>query len=191
MNIGLYFGSFNPIHVGHLIIANTMVEATDLEEVWFVVSPQNPFKVRKSLLHEFDRLDMVRLAIGDNYHLRASDIEFHLPKPSYTIDTLAHLYDKFPQHHFSLIMGEDNLEHFHKWKNAEQILKYHRLLVYPRPGVGEVGELKEHPQVTYVEAPLMEISATYIRNQVKEGRSLQYLVPDAVAERIRGSKFYL
>ena len=191
MNVGLYFGSFNPIHVGHLIIANTMVEATDLQEVWFVVSPQNPFKPRKSLLHEFDRLDMVRLAIGDNYHLRASDIEFNLPKPSYTVDTLAHLYDKFPQHQFSLIMGEDNLKHFHKWKNAEAILAHHRLLVYPRPGVGEIGEMKDHPKVSYVQAPLMEISATYIREQVKSGRSLQYLVPDAVLDRIVGSKFYL
>jgi len=190
MKVGLYFGSFNPIHIGHLIIANTIVEATDLTEVWFVVSPQNPFKPRKSLLHEFDRLDMVRLAIGDNYHLRASDIEFGLPKPSYTVDTLAHLYDKYPQHQFSLIMGEDNLLYFHKWKNADRILEHHDLIVYPRPGIGEVGEMKSHPRVKYVEAPLLDISATYIRDQVKAGRSVQYLLPDAIVERIRGSKFY-
>lgn len=190
MNIGLYFGSFNPIHVGHLIIANTMVEATDLQEVWFVVSPQNPFKPRKSLLHEFDRLTMVELAIGDQYHLRASDIEFSLPKPSYTIDTLAYLYEKYPQHEFSLIMGEDNLKHFHKWKNAEQILANHNVLVYPRPGIVEVGEMKNHPKVTYVAAPLLDISATYIRDLVKAERSLRYLVPDAVADRIHGQGYY-
>ncbi|HAA13588.1 MAG TPA: nicotinic acid mononucleotide adenylyltransferase [Cytophagales bacterium] len=190
MKVGLYFGSFNPIHIGHLIIANTIVEATKLTEVWFVVSPQNPFKPRKSLLHEFDRLDLVRLAIGDNYHLRASDIEFSLPKPSYTVDTLAHLYDKYPQHQFSLIMGEDNLVHFHKWKNSGQILEHHDLIVYPRPGIGEVGEMKNHPRVQYVKAPLLEISATYIRDQIKNGHSVQYLLPDAVVDRIRGSKFY-
>ncbi len=121
MKIGLFFGSFNPIHIGHLIIANTMAENTDLEEVWFVVSPQNPFKKQKSLLHEFDRLEMVERAIQDNFKLKASDIEFHLPRPSYTIDTLTVLQEKYPEHQFGLIMGGDNLSHFHKWKNYEQI----------------------------------------------------------------------
>lgn len=190
MKVGLYFGSYNPIHVGHLIIANTIVEFSDLDEVWFVVSPQNPFKPRKSLLHEFDRLAMVELAIGDNYRLRASDIEFNLPKPSYTIDTLVYLNEKHPTYDFSLIMGEDNLKHFHKWKNADQILERCQLVVYPRPGVGEIGEMKDHPRVTYIQAPLLDISATYIRECAKEGKSLQYLVPDAVADRIRGEKFY-
>ena len=132
MIIGLFFGSFNPIHVGHMIIANVMVETTDIDRVWFVVSPQNPFKQRKTLLPEFDRLDMVREAIHDNYNLEVTDVEFHMPKPSYTVDTLAYLMDKHPEHEFRLIIGEDNLTHFHKWKNHEAILQ-HGLYVYPRP----------------------------------------------------------
>src|SRR5690606_4046198 len=137
MNIGLFFGSFNPIHIGHLIIANTVAELKGIDQVWFVVSPLNPFKSSKSLLHEFDRLDMVELAIEDNFDMRASNVEFDMPKPSYTVDTLTYLAEKYPQHHFRLIIGEDNLEKFHKWKNYKKIIELFGLEVYPRPGMNK------------------------------------------------------
>ncbi len=190
MKVGLFFGSFNPIHVGHLIIANTMVETTDLDEVWFVVSPRNPFKSSKSLLHEFDRMDMVNAAIYDNFSLKSTDIEFHMPRPSYTVDTLAYLSDKHPNKEFVLIIGEDNLSHFPKWKNAEVILKNHKLYVYPRPNV-QPSDLTEHPNLRVIEAPLIDISATFIRKCVKKGHSIKYLVHDSVEEMIRTKKFYL
>lgn len=190
MIIGLFFGSFNPIHIGHLIIANTILESASLGEVWFVVSPQNPFKPSASLLHEFDRFEMVRLAIDDNFKFKASDIEFHLPRPSYTIDTLTYLQEKFPQHKFVLIIGEDNLHQFTRWKNYDKILEYFSLLVYQRPGIEE-SELKNHPKVTMVEAPLLDISASFIRNAIKNGRSIQYLVHPSVEDYIRDKKFYL
>ncbi|MBU1821927.1 MAG: nicotinate-nucleotide adenylyltransferase [Bacteroidetes bacterium] len=190
MKIGLFFGSFNPIHIGHLIIANTMATATDLEQVWFVVSPQNPFKKNKSLLHEFDRLDMVERAIADNARLNATDFEFHLPKPSYTIDTLIRLLEKNPQHEFKLIMGEDNLAQFPNWKNHEKILEYVGLYVYPRPNAAPHG-FGNHPQVAFVPAPLLDISATYIREALRQGRSIRYLVPEVVEEMILRKKFYL
>ncbi|WP_018344144.1 nicotinate (nicotinamide) nucleotide adenylyltransferase [Cytophaga aurantiaca] len=189
MKIGLFFGSFNPIHMGHLIIGNTMVETTDLDEVWFVVSPQNPFKKNQSLLHEFDRMDMVTAAIHDNPKFRASDIEFNLPKPSYTIDTLTHLSDKYPQHTFVLIIGEDNLPQFTNWKNYEQILEHFLLYVYPRPNA-EDSVLKNHPRIKMVNAPLIEISATYIRNLIKQEKSIRYLVSDKVEELILSRKYY-
>lgn len=190
MNIGLFFGSFNPIHIGHLIIANTMATATDLNQVWFVVSPQNPFKKTKSLLHEFDRLDMVERAIADNSRLKATDIEFSMPKPSYTIDTLARLTEKYPQHTFRLIMGEDNLEQFANWKNYDKILEYYGLYVYPRPQAKE-SPFKSHPHVRLVAAPLLDISATYIRDSIRASRSIRYMVPDVVEEMIERKKFYL
>jgi nicotinate-nucleotide adenylyltransferase len=189
MKIGLLFGSFNPIHIGHLIIANTMATSTDLEQVWFVVSPQNPFKKTKSLLHEFDRFDMVEQAINDNSHLRATNIEFSMPKPSYTIDTLVRLGEKYPQHTFRLIMGEDNLELFVNWKNYDKILDYYGVYVYPRPRSVE-SPLKVHPAVKLVEAPLLDISATFIRNCIRTNRSIRYMVPDAVEEMIARKKFY-
>lgn len=189
MKIGLFFGSFNPIHVGHLIIGNIMVESTDLEQVWYVVSPHNPLKSKGSLIHEFDRYDMVQAAINEAYHLRVSDIEFNMPKPSYTVDTLAYLADRHSEHHFSLIIGEDNLRSFPKWKNYETILEHYGLYVYPRPN-GNVSELAEHPNVQFVKAPILDISATYIRNLVKENKSLQFLVPDAVAQLIKARKLY-
>jgi nicotinate-nucleotide adenylyltransferase len=189
MKIGLFFGSFNPIHIGHLIIANTMATSTDLEQVWFVVSPQNPFKKTKSLLHEFDRFDMVEQAINDNSHLRATNIEFSMPKPSYTIDTLVRLGEKYPQHTFRLIMGEDNLELFVNWKNYDKILDYYGVYVYPRPRSVE-SPLKVHPAVKLVEAPLLDISATFIRNCIRTNRSIRYMVPDAVEEMIARKKFY-
>lgn len=190
MKIGLFFGSFNPIHIGHLIIANTMATNTDLEQVWFVVSPQNPFKKTKSLLHEFDRLDMVERAIADNSRLKANNIEFSMLKPSYTIDTLTRLSEKYPQHTFRLIIGEDNLEQFTNWKNYDRILEYYGLYVYPRPRSKE-SELKNHPNVRLVEAPLLDISATFIRDSIRANRSIRYMVPEVVGEMIERKKFYL
>jgi nicotinate-nucleotide adenylyltransferase len=189
MKIGLFFGSFNPIHTGHLIIANVMVETTDLDKVWFIVSPQNPFKPSKGLLHEFDRYDMVRAAIHDNHKFEVSDIEFNLPKPSYTIHTLTHLSEKYPEKEFKVIIGEDNLERFTHWKNHEAILENYGLYVYPRPHA-QPSALKSHPKVQMVEAPLLEISATFIRNIIRKNQSVRYLVPDAVEERIRSKKYY-
>lgn len=190
MKVGLFFGSFNPIHIGHLIIANTMAENTDLDSVWFVVSPQNPFKKSKSLLHEFDRLDMVEMAIENNPKLKAVDVEFNLPRPSYTIDTLIYLQEKYPQHTFHLIIGEDNLEQFVKWKNYEKILQYFGLYVYPRPNAAQ-SEWKEHPNVQMVKAPLLDISATFIRDCIRQNKSVRYLVPDRVEEYILRKKFFL
>ncbi|RIV27795.1 nicotinate-nucleotide adenylyltransferase [Fibrisoma montanum] len=190
MRIGLFFGSFNPIHVGHLIIANVMATTTDLEQVWFVVSPQNPFKKNKSLLHEFDRYDMVERAIADNSRLKATDIEFSMPKPSYTIDTLIRLQEKFPQHQFKLIMGEDNLDQFANWKNYERILEYFGLYVYPRPKA-VASPFREHASVQMVEAPLLDISATYIRECIRQNRSIRYMVPEVVEEMIIRKKFYI
>lgn len=187
--IGLFFGSFNPIHVGHLIIANVMAENTDLGKVWLVVSPQNPLKPSKGLLHEFDRYDMVKAAIADNYKLEVSDIEFNLPKPSYTIHTLAHLTEKYPTKEFKLILGEDNLENFTKWKNYQEILDQFGLYIYPRPGVTNT-ELIRHANVKMVEAPLLDISATYIRHCIKNNKSIRYLVPEAVESMIRSKNFY-
>lgn len=189
MKIGLFFGSFNPIHIGHLIIANTMATSTDLEQVWFVVSPQNPFKKNKSLLHEFDRFDMVEMAIADNPLLKATDAEFHMPKPSFTIDTLVRLQEKFPQHEFKLIVGEDNLSQFSKWKNHEKILEYVGLYVYPRPNSAK-HDFANHPSVKFIPAPLLDISATFIRENIRHNRSIRYLVPDAVEEMIIRKKFY-
>lgn len=188
--IGLFFGSFNPIHTGHLIIANVMAQNTDLDKVWLVVSPQNPFKPSKGLLHEFDRFDMVKAAIADNYKLDASDVEFHLPKPSYTIHTMAYLTEKYPNKEFKVIIGEDNLENFTNWKNHEQILAQFGLYVYPRPHVTN-SDLKRHPQVTIVEAPMIDISATYIRTCIKNNKSIRYLVPEPVENMIRMKNFYL
>ena len=187
--IGLFFGSFNPIHVGHMIIANIMAENTDLNKVWFVVSPQNPFKKSKGLLHEFDRYDMVKAAIADNYKLEVSDVEFHLPKPSYTIDTLALISEKNPQHAFKVLIGEDNLINFEKWKNHDQILNQYGLYVYPRPNVKK-SEIRSHGNVKMVEAPLLDISATYIRQCIKSNKSVRYLVPEQVEQMIRMRNFY-
>lgn len=189
MKVGLFFGSFNPIHTGHLIIANLMVETTDLKKVWFIVSPQNPFKPSKGLLHEFDRYDMVRAAIYENYKLEVSDVEFHMPKPSYTIHTLVTLREKHPDKEFRVIMGEDNLASFTQWKNYERILEDYGLYVYRRPNV-QLSELRGHPNVTFVEAPLLDISATFIRNCIRKNQSVRYLVPDAVEAMIRAKGFY-
>jgi nicotinate-nucleotide adenylyltransferase len=189
MKIGLFFGSFNPIHVGHLIIANYMATQTDLQQIWLVVSPQNPLKPKNSLARDRDRLNMVQLAIDDNKLLRASDIEFKLPKPSFTIDTLTYITEKYPQHEFVLIMGGDNLATLHKWKNYEQILRGYDIYVYKRPAY-ELGDLATHPRVQLFDAPLMEISATYIRKCLTEGKSIQYLVTDPVLKYLMDSRMY-
>jgi nicotinate-nucleotide adenylyltransferase len=187
--IGLFFGSFNPIHIGHLIIANIMAENSDLDKVWFMVSPHNPLKSPKGLLHEFDRYDMVKAAIADNYKLEVSDVEFHLPKPSYTIHTLVHLQEKYPEKEFKVIIGEDNLENFKKWKNYNQILTQFGLYVYPRPN-SIVTELTQHPHVKMIDAPLLDISATYIRACIRNNKSIRYLVPEPVEQLIRLKDYY-
>ena len=189
MKIGLFFGSFNPIHIGHLIIANVMAEHADLARVWLVVSPQNPFKPSKTLLHEFDRYDLAKAAVADHYKIDVSDVEFHLPRPSYTIDTLTHLREKFPGKSFKVIVGEDNLVQFSRWKNHLQILEQHGLYVYPRPGT-PAHEWKNHPAIHYVAAPVLDISATYIRQCIREGKSIRYLVPESVEQMIEQRHFY-
>lgn len=185
MKIGLFFGSFNPIHVGHLIIANHMATHTDLDKVWLVVSPQNPLKPKKTLARDHDRLHLVRLGIGDNPKIEASNVEFSLPKPSYTIDTLTFLKEKYPNHTFALIMGGDNIATLHLWKNYEQILANYDIYVYKRPNY-DLGALATHPRVRICEAPLLDISATYVRECLREGKSIRYLVPDSVFEELRG-----
>ncbi len=187
--IGLFFGSFNPVHTGHMIIAEFMAERSEVDRVWMVVSPQNPHKKKSTLANDYDRLHLVKLAIGDNTKLDASDIEFSLPKPSYTIDTLTYLKEKYPDKEFSLIMGGDNLGTLHKWKNYELILQHHDILVYKRPEY-ELGELQNHPRIKLLEAPLLNISASYIRKQLREGHSIRYLVPDRVHDAIIADKIY-
>ncbi len=190
MKIGLFFGSFNPIHIGHMIVANIMANNTDLEQVWFVVSPQNPFKKSKTLLHEFDRFDMVEKAIADNSKLKVSDIEFSMKKPSYTIDTLVRLSERYPNHEFKLIIGEDNLAQFPNWKNYEKILEYYGLYVYKRPKA-EPHNFLLHPNVKFTEAPLLDISATFIRSQIASGKSIKYMVPEVVEGFISLKKLFL
>jgi nicotinate-nucleotide adenylyltransferase len=190
MKIGLFFGSFNPIHIGHLIIANTIADSGEVSQVWLVVSPHNPFKKSNTLLHEFDRFDMVRLAIADNEKLNVTDIEFHLPKPSYTIDTLTYLHEKYPQYEFKIIIGEDNLKGFEKWKNHHKILEYYEVLVYPRPN-SEKTHFHSHAKVKFVQAPLIDLSATYIREKVRQHQSIKYLVHEDVETLIRVKGFYI
>ncbi|MEM0938679.1 MAG: nicotinate (nicotinamide) nucleotide adenylyltransferase [Bacteroidota bacterium] len=184
MDVGLFFGSFNPIHTGHMIIANLVKETTKVDDVWFVVSPQNPFKKNKNLLHEFDRIDMVRAAISDDFNFSVCDVEFNMPKPSYTIDTLTVLQEKYPKKNFALIIGEDNLASFTKWKNSDQILKYFKLIVYPRKGANP-SRLFDYENVSKIEAPEVDISATLIRKLVAENKSIKYLVPEPVSNLIR------
>ncbi|MEC3881518.1 nicotinate (nicotinamide) nucleotide adenylyltransferase [Parapedobacter sp. 10938] len=189
-HIGLFFGSFNPIHTGHLIIANYMANYTELDEVWLIVTPHNPLKKKGSLINQYDRLEMVNLAIEKAENIRSSTIEFSLPQPSYTIDTLTHLREKYPEKTFVLIMGSDNLVSFHKWKNHEIILRHHRILVYPRPDYPAPAELAEHPAVTITDTPLMAFSSTFIRNAVKTGRNIRYFVPDSVEAFIENKGLY-
>lgn len=189
MITGLYFGSFNPIHIGHLAIANFMVEFSELDQLWFVVSPQNPLKEKKSLLRDYHRLEMVRLAVEDDDRFRASDIEFKLPTPSYTIDTLAYLEEKHPGRQFQLVMGADGLRTFHKWKHANLIVeKYHRL-IYPRPET-DLEAAARLPNATLVKAPMMEISSSFIRQAIKEGKDVRHLVPAKAYQYMREMHFY-
>jgi nicotinate-nucleotide adenylyltransferase len=188
--VGLYFGSFNPIHVGHLIIANAMVEHTEMDEVWFVVSAQNPFKERKTLLPDYHRLAMVRQAIDDNYRLKACDVELHLPVPSYTVVTLASLEERYPDYQFCLIMGSDNLDNFDKWRNYQYILDHYQIYVYPRPN-HPLGRWEECRNITVVkECPQLEISSSYIRKQIAEGKSVQYLLTESVFQYCSEMHFY-
>ena len=187
--IGLFFGSFNPIHNGHLMLANYLAEYGGLDEIWFVVSPQNPFKDKKSLLADRHRLYMVEMAIKDDERFQVCDIEFYMPQPSYTIDTLTRLQERHPNTDFYLICGMDNIESFKKWKNYEAILQYHHMMVYPRKGYSS-NELVEHPSVTVVEAPEIEVSSTFIRNAISEGKDVRYFVPKDVYKYIVDMHFY-
>lgn len=187
--IGLFFGSFNPIHVGHLIIANYMAHHTDLNEVWLMVSPHNPLKKKDSLISMYDRLEMVNLAIENSENIRSSNFEFHLPQPSYTIDTLIHLHERYPEKEFVLIMGSDNLQSFKKWKNYEIILRDYLIYVYPRPGF-DSGEFLNHPSITITATPLMELSSTFIRHSIKAKKSVKYFIPDTVLEFIEKKSLY-
>lgn len=188
--IGLFFGSFNPIHTGHLVIANYMANHTQLDEVWLMVSPHNPLKKKDSLANMYDRLEMVNLALEGAERIRSSDFEFRLRQPSYTIDTLVHLKERFPEKEFVLIMGSDNLKSFRKWKNYEIILRDFQLAVYPRPGFTDT-ELEQHPSVTMTDTPQMEISSTFIRKSVATGKNVKYFLPDAVYSFIEKKGLYL
>lgn len=194
--IGLFFGSFNPIHIGHLILANYILEHSDMQELWFVVSPQNPFKEKKSLLNDHNRLDMVQLAIKNYQKMRASNVEFSLPTPSYTIDTLTYLQEKHPDYSFSLIMGEDNLGSLHKWKNYDLLLQNYQVIVYPRIFGEDISsspnmtQLKNHHNIHKIDAPIIELSATEIRDMIKSGKNVRPMLPPEVFEYLDGSSFY-
>ena len=188
--IGLFFGSFNPIHTGHLIIAEYMATRTDLEQVWFVVSPHNPLKLRSTLANDFDRLHMVQMAIDDNPRLKASNIEFSLPKPSYTIDTMVYLHEKYPQHQFSLIMGSDNLGSISKWKNYELLLERYIIHVYKREGIPIDQSLIPAADIRIYDVPMLDISSTYIRQSIADGLSIRYMVPESIYQFLDGSRLY-
>lgn len=199
MKVGLYFGTFNPIHVGHMIIANHMAEFSGLDQIWMVVTPHNPHKTKNTLLADYQRLEMVFLATEDYPRIRPSDIEFKLPQPNYTVNTLAHLEEKYPQYEFSLIMGEDNLNSLHKWKNYEIILSGHEVYVYPRisgdliPGSGIVQlphQFSNHPKIHIIDAPVVEISSTFIRDSIKHGKNFRPLLPDAVWKYVDHNNLY-
>jgi len=198
--VGLFFGTYNPIHVGHLIIANHMAHHTDLSEVWLVVTPQNPFKQKSSLLPDYHRLMIAEIAVEDNDKVRVSNVEFKLPKPSYTINTLVHLKEAHPNIEFSLLMGEDNLRSLHKWKNFELILKEHKIYVYPRVLTDQEKEdlkpyrtnpsLVNHPRISKVDAPVMKLSASFIRKSIKDGHDVRYLLTEPVLKYITEMNFY-
>ena len=197
-SIGLYFGTFNPIHVGHLIIVNHMVQNANLDQVWFVVTPQNPLKPKASLLADYHRLALVRIAVDDNPNIEASNVEFDLPQPSYTIHTLVSLSEKYPEYDFTIIMGEDNLNTLQKWKNYEQILNNYAILVYPRVESDENlsvntesrSPLLDLENVTMIDAPLMKLSASFIRRSIKEGKDVRYLLTEKVVKYIDEMNFY-
>lgn len=186
---GLFFGSFNPIHTGHLILAEYMVEHAGLKEVWFIVSPQNPLKEKKSLLADHHRLAMVNIAIEDDVRFRSSNIEFKMPQPSYTIDTLTYLSEKYPEKNFVLIGGMDILPSFHKWKNYQELLEQYELFIYNRPDYAP-GEYQEHPSIRFFKAPMIEISASFIRDSIRNGKDIKYMLPPKVYEYIMEMHFY-
>lgn len=188
MKIGLYFGSFNPIHVGHLIIANHIAYHTDCEQVWLVVSPRNPLKRPGSLLNEYDRLYLTELAIGDEPRLKASNIEFSLPRPSYTIDTLTYLSEKHPEHEFAVVMGSDSLENLHRWKNYKTLLDCYPLFIYTRPG--HEPEIPAGARITICDAPLLEISSSHIRQLIKNEKSARFLIPESAYRYITTNRYY-
>ncbi len=206
MKVGLYFGSFNPVHIGHLVIANHLANNSDLDQIWLVISPQNPHKKKSSLLADHHRLALVKVAVDDNPKLRASDIEFKLPQPSYTVNTLAYLKEEYPNNSFTLIMGEDNLRSFHKWKNYEQILKNHEIVVYPRVlTIQELEKIKagedisktssnidiQKENITVLEdTPIMKISSSFIRKAIKENKSVKYLLTPEVEKYCDEMNFY-
>jgi len=191
MKIGLYFGTFNPIHIGHVIIANHMAEHSDLDQIWLVVTPHNPHKQKTTLLDDYQRLHMVNLATEDFTKIKPSDIEFKLPQPNYTVNTLAHLGEKFPQHEFALIMGEDNLNSLHKWKNYEVILQNHTIYVYPRLNSGEMdNQFVNHPKIHRVGAPVIELSSTFIRDSIRNKKNVAPMLPQKVWDYIDSSGFY-
>ncbi len=190
LKVGLYFGSYNPIHIGHLAIANYMVEFTEIDQLWFVVSPQNPFKKKENLLADYHRLELVNRAIENDDRFRASNIEFNLPKPSYTIDTLAYLNERHPKTSFSILMGSDNLENFYKWKNSEIILENYGVIVYPRPGF-DLSKVPDFKNITVAkDAPLMEISSSFIRSAIKDGKDIRHFMPQKAWEYLDEMNFY-
>lgn len=189
MHIGLFFGSFNPVHIGHMALANYMLSCTDMDEIWMVISPHNPLKNKSSLLNQNHRLALVNLAIDDFQGIKSSTIEFNLPQPSYTINTLAHLNEKYPQHKFSLIIGQDNLMNFGKWKNHEAILKSYQIFVYPRQN-SVSSEFDNHPNVHFTQAPIIEISSTLIRNAIKERKDVRFFLPSKVWNEIEAAGYY-
>jgi nicotinate-nucleotide adenylyltransferase len=188
MHVGLFFGSFNPIHIGHLAIANYMLEFSDMEQLWFIVSPHNPFKTKHSLLSEADRLHLVSIAIENYPSYKASNIEFKMPQPSYTIDTLVRLSAKYPQHRFSIIMGSDNIESFGKWKNYDAIVAGYHRYIYPRPG--SVCNHEHLENATIADAPLMDISSSFIRASIAKGKELPFFMPEKVYQYIKEMHFY-
>ena len=188
MKIGLYFGSFNPVHTGHLIIAKHVLNCTDIQQVWLIVSPHNPLKKSATLLNEYHRLHLVKTAIEGENDLKASNIEFQLPRPSYTIDTLTYLQEKYPAHRFSVIMGSDSYSNIHKWKNYETLLRDYALYIYRRPGFPVETPVTEN--IRLLDAPLLEISSTHIRELILQGKSIRYLVPDSVKEEIESNHYY-
>jgi nicotinate-nucleotide adenylyltransferase len=195
LKIGLFFGSFNPIHIGHLILAESLLACSNLDRVWFVVTPHNPDKERKSLINEYDRLRMVELAVADNYRLQASNVEFFLPKPSLTIHTLDHLSKQYPDYQFAILMGEDNLRTLHRWDQADRIIRNYPIYVYPRnrntaePAV-PASDFLARATIHYIDSPSLDLSATYIRRQIINGKSIRYLVPEAVRHYIESKQLF-
>lgn len=188
MKIALYFGSFNPVHIGHCIMASYVANNTDADQVWFVVSPQNPLKLSAGLLNEYHRLHLVNLAVEKDHRMKVSDIEFTLPRPSYTIDTMTYLSEKYPQHEFVIVMGSDSFQNIAKWKNAEQLVRQYELFVYKRPGHDVNNEIKA--RLTILDAPLLNISSTFIRETIRAKKSIRFLVPDEVREEIERNGYY-